>query len=493
MNYLRRPITSIVLYFPLIVCAQEFDWVYTNQGTSQTTSTSIALDADGYVYTVGTFSYRSVFGNVYGPGKRDFVVLEPYGSSSRDTFIQKLDPAGNLEWVNQIGNCKPRAISFDSENNMYLTGTFYDSVDFNPMLSEQFYLSSTKGRRRNADIFILKLTSDARFIWAKKIGSQGADLEPVMAIDHNNHVILAGRRGGKLAYDDQPASDEINEPLDDDFFICKIDSDGNIIWLNEYSGKRRDLIHAITVDLDGNIYATGFFSSNLDFNPGGQPKTLISTKGEKGYYSHDIFIIKLSEDGGLVWVKQFGGLESDSGQSITTDQENNIYVAGSYGKTVDFDAGKKEYYLTSKDQYDGFVQKMNPDGELIWATSMGGNNWDEYNGIHVDRQANVYATGYISGRATFETGQGEIELVTAGKKDAFIQKMNPNGSTAWVKRIGSTGNDEGVAIVSDADGNSYTHGFFNDKVDFDPGEGSFELVVGEITSGYDCFILKLKE
>ncbi|MDD1434596.1 SBBP repeat-containing protein, partial [Dolichospermum sp. ST_sed6] len=129
---------------------------------------------------------------------------------------------------------------------------------------------------------------------------------------------------------------------------------------------------------------------------------------------------------------------------------------------------------------------------VAWAKSFGSIYRDIPNSITVDSSGNVYTTGSSilnpGWTIDFDLGPGTSNVTSAGDDDVFIIKLNSDGSTAWVKRFGGTGNDFGVSIKLDSSGNIYTTGGFQGTVDFDPGTGTSNLTSA---GGLDVFISKL--
>src|SRR5262245_39586846 len=91
-----------------------------------------------------------------------------------------------------------------------------------------------------------------------------------------------------------------------------------------------------------------------------------------------------------------GGTISDQGRGIATDSAGNVYIAGSFEDTADFDPGPGSSELTSQGSFDMVVAKYSTNGVLLWARSMGGSDGDNGRAIAVDGSGNVYTTGEFS-------------------------------------------------------------------------------------------------
>ena len=192
----------------------------------------------------------------------------------------------------------------------------------------------------------------------------------------------------------------------------------------------------------------------------------------------------------LEWANSMGGSMDDEVYSIATDASGNVYTTGYFKDTVDFDPSSGVFNLISNGLSDIFIQKLDANGNFVWAKQMGGISTDKGVSISIDSIGNVYSTGYFQNTVDFDPSSSIFDLTTNGSYDIYIQKLDANGNFVWVKQIGGLGDgDNGKSITIDAGGNIYTTGSFQFTVDFDPGPGVFNL---SATSGYtNMFIQKL--
>ena len=261
-----------------------------------------------------------------------------------------------LQWAKSMGgayNVYAISIALDGSGNVYTTGSFEGTVDFNP--GAGFY-NLTSGIK---SIFISKLDAFGNFVWAKAMGAVSGD------------------------------------------------------------GQSR----SISLDASGNVYTTGSFMGTVDFDPGAGVANLTPS----GIY--DIFISKLDASGNFVWAKAMGGTGSESvGGSIALDGSGNVYTAGSFLGTVDFDPGAGLANLTSAGYGDIFISKLDASGNFVWANAMGGSGGEESYSIALDGSGNVYATGVFSDTADFDPGAGVANLTSAGGLDIFVAKYFQNST-----------------------------------------------------------------
>ncbi|QOI97356.1 MAG: gliding motility-associated C-terminal domain-containing protein [Flammeovirgaceae bacterium] len=260
----------------------------------------------------------------------------------------------------------------------------------------------------------------------------------------------------------------------------------NLEWAKNTAGPAYKESNGITIDPFGNVYIIGTFEGTADFDPG--PGLFLLTSVVN---SRDFFILKLDPNGHFVWAESFGGPDSDEGKAITTDAAGNVYVAGAFRGSANFDPDPSEpLLLNSFGNRDAFVAKYDDDGNLIWAKQLGGAEADYANDIKLDGLGNVLTTGYFGLLADFDPGTSVFPMTAVGFSDVFISKLNTNGDFIWAKSVGSPFYEYGYNIAVDPGENVLISGSFPGSVtiDFDPGPGNF-MVTG---SGSDnAFVLKL--
>ena len=414
-------------------------------GTNVDEGSSIVTDASGNIYTTGYF-----YGTVdFDPSAGTYNLTSAGGN---DIFISKLDASGNFVWAKQLGGTndeKGNSIVVDASGNIYTTGNFAGTVDFDPGAGT-FGLASTG----NYDIFISKLDASGYFVWAKKMGGTSSDYGYSITVDATGNVYTTGYFSGTVDFNpDNPDINVYNLTSygSIDIFISKLDASGNFVWAKQLGGTSTDIGYSIMVDLTGNVYTTGYFSSTADFDPGTGIYNLTSSGG-----SYDIFISKLGASGNFIWAKQLGGTSSDIGNSIALDAIGNVYTTGYFYGTADFDPGTGIYNLISAGSSDIFISKLDTSGNFVWAKKMGGTSDETGFSIAVDALGNVYSTGYFAGTADFEPGAGTNNLISAGSSDIFISKLDTSGNFVWAKKMGGTSTDQGNSIAVDANNNVIT-------------------------------------
>lgn len=182
------------------------------------------------------------------------------------------------------------------------------------------------------------------------------------------------------------------------------------------------------------------------------------------------------------WAKAAGGNGDDHAAAIAVDAAKNTYVTGYYVNTATFGS----INLTNAGSRDIFIARYDANGQVVWAQRAGGSGLDEGRGIALDGLGNVYVAGYFNNIAAFNTSPPAVNLSTAGGQDIFVAKYNSNGGLVWVKRFGSTLNDEAFAITASTTGEVSITGMFRGTVAF----GASNLTSSG-SSSLDMMLVKL--
>jgi hypothetical protein len=367
----------------------------------------------------------------------------------------------------------------DGYGNSYISGSFEKEVDFNYGVGNAIFESKGKG-----DAFVMKVSSTGSFIWARTFGGSGIDESLSLFADASGSIYFTGYFQDTIGFYPCTSIDPIVSSGGNDVFVGKMDVNGNFQWVKSFGGELNDVGNDIRVDADGNIYFLGTFEDQVDFNPGNGSDILVSN-GFK-----DVFLVKLDGSGNFLWAKSFGSSQSDSVNSFFLDVFGNIYISGSFQNTMDADPGNTVSMLNSTGGSDIFIQKLDYNGNFLWANSIGGVNDDQINSIYVDDLENIYVTGYFQDTVDFDPGSSVANLYSLGGSDCFIQKLSSDGSFLWAYSFGGKGQDFGTSLSVDGTNNIYSVGYFEDTINLDPGFQQNNFISN---GGSDFFVQKLRQ
>lgn len=190
------------------------------------------------------------------------------------------------------------------------------------------------------------------------------------------------------------------------------------------------------------------------------------------------------------WAKAMGSTGSNWGFGLTVDDGGNVISTGWFMGTVDFNPGAGTANRTSVGGEDVYVQKLEANGDFLWAVSFGGISSDRGYDITTDYLGNVYVSGNFTGTVDFDPGVGVFQRTAGGNWDAFVVKLDYLGNFVWARTFGGTGEDYGYAITYSDQGFVYTAGMFQNTVDFDPGT---PILQRSSAGGYDMYVHKMTE
>lgn len=239
----------------------------------------------------------------------------------------------------------------------------------------------------------------------------------------------------------------------------------------------------VRTDASGNIFLAGTFQGTVDLAPGTGLGPVVSNG------SRDVYVTKLNPDGSHAWTRTFGGAFEDSLESLVVDSSGNLFVAGSFGMTVDFDPTSGVDNRTSVGIRDGFLLKLNADGSYGWAKTFGGTDaHTSVLGICRDASGNLYLTGTFSKTVDFNPGAGaDTGTAPEGVFGIFVTRIHADGTYGWTRTMSGNSFARGVAVGADSAGNLYVTGHFYRTVDFNPGTGVQNL---SSSGDWDMFVAK---
>ncbi len=519
-------IPGILLCASLPAMAQKLDleWVTPVSGAGGSiNTTSIALDKEEHVYAVGVFK-----DSIEVPTKNGIQKIKAVSNNTNSLFILKTDPTGIIEWIKGIGGTMAMgaagnddwfSVVLDQNNNIYISGCYRGTVDFDPGPNQ--VLKTAKGQYANeANTFILKLNEDGQFVWVRTF--HGAlNTSNDMAIDEKSGTVcLTGFLEGKVEFNDGQGNSNVLSAVSVSrcIYIAKYDTAGNFVWTHGIGGQ--SAVQTVTtnqgrgvhIDAQGYVFVIGNFQDMADFDPGPDTANMRSYSPSM----RSIFILKLDASGSYVWSKAFGSTQQGSpaeGWRVVTDKKGNIYMTGFFQREAVFDpvgfasGNISNAIKAGSDGLSWFVSKLDSNGSYLWAKAFGRTTWpvqtDNGLGLQVDDRGDVYTSGYFSGKIYLDPDMNNSSrvLFQAGganySPEAFIVKLNTDGNYVWGRQFKSAtapGNTLAASIgrcIRLSPGNNlYAAGYFGGIVDFDP-SGTAHKINSANAAMPDGYILKL--
>lgn len=350
-------------------------------------------------------------------------------------------------------------LAFASDGSLYVTGEYRGAADFGG--------GARDAGGANASLGLFKLDASGNHVWSKGFGDPSPGL--LVAPGSHGHAVAATPSGGVVVVGEfagnvdfgggtlANAGPDTDAGAPDggvtlggcitgvadcahDVVVVSFAANGAHQWSRRFGAGGGDAARAVAVDPAGNVYVTGSFEGTVSF--GGDP---LVASGKS-----DVFALKLDANGNHVWSKRFGGVENETALAIAVDASGSVYLGGQYSGIALFGTTG----LVSKGPFDGFVARLDPSGDPLWAQRL------------------VSEQGFVSGLALVPGG----DVVLAGRfrtamnfgalggqksayaDDAFVARMTAAGGVTWVKAFGNDGLDYATAIAVSADGSIHLTG-----------------------------------
>jgi len=337
-------------------------------------------------------------------------------------------------------------VAVDSSDNIYITGTSSGT--------NVFGASVTSGTTE--DIFVVKLNSSGVVQWVYTAGGTGRDRGRKIALDSEGGIFVVGYYQNTVDFGNGNTTS--NGSFDS--FILKLNSSGNIEWVNSYGSTGNDLGRDLVVDSNDNVIMLGTFRGTVTFD---QYAPSIYTSND-----YDVFLIRLNKSG--IWQSTWRTENTGSAdaRALAIDSNNVTYLTGSFSGTVTF--GDNTY--TAANSNDLFIHKIDTYNNTHSTYTSNIDTTQKAKGISVDSSGNIYATGTFQNTVNFGGGN-----ITTSDKDIYLLKLNSSLAFQWVKRFavdnGEAGTALGTAVTVDEDGNVYSVGEIGGT--FDLGGGTQAL------------------
>ncbi|MCX7796168.1 MAG: hypothetical protein N2380_06585 [bacterium] len=282
----------------------------------------------------------------------------------------------------------------DEANDIYIDSEgYYIVVGYRDFLAED-----------GPNVYVLKIKESGDKVWEKIFGGKDFDCANSIIETLDKCYIIVGHTAsfGAGSYD---------------FYILKIDRNGNKLWEKIFGGKDVDMAVDVKNTPDGGNIIVG---STASFGSGG----------------FDIYVLKLDKNGKKIWEKVFGGKGDDIGNSIEMTSDGGFVIAGS----------STSFSLDNSDMY---LLKLDNNGNKIWEKTFGGEDADVARSICAISDGGYIIAGYTR---SFD----------AKGNDVYVIKLDKNYNKIWEKRFGKNEIDEANSIIETSDGGYIIGGYTGD-------------------------------
>jgi hypothetical protein len=333
-------------------------------------------------------------------------------------------------------------ICFDVDGNMYVTGTFRGSVDFDPSPGFAVLTGTDAGFSSTENTFILKFDSDSTLLWAKQFNN-GYNINNALAYDGDQGLYLSGMADPVVDFDPGSGS-ETAVPTSYGYYVCKLDTAGNFQWVRR--GRNGAGVNGIRANylsydhLNDAIVSGGYFVGNS-----------LEIADETGSVSGGItlpistarhfFTVSYSATGDLQWANTLAASSNSRLFDLNVDNQGNVLLGGRFNGALDMNPGTGSEIENSVGNVDGFLLKLDSQGNWVGHIIAEGTANTEVHEIGVDENDSIVIAISYTGDITLGTewGLGSAQTeTTVGLHDVMLVKMDNNFIASWYKKLGGT-------------------------------------------------------
>ncbi len=455
----KQSLVLVLLANAFIIYSQQLalDWVKELDVLQKVTLKDVAMDKDGNVYFTGYFQNTVDFSTEGSPYELTAVAYW-------EAFFAKYSPDLQLIWAKaliSLDESQGYQIKTDSYNNIYISGEFTEAVDINPGLGQTVVTSCLDNDEDfNDEIFVLKLNSDGEYLWHTSHGSCSSSLSySLLSIDQEDHLITLHKTSGigyslgkrnlneellwwKFLYYDQPLAmdtdsigniyliGEFNEITDfdpgdeeyllspignSDMYVVKLNPTGDFLWAkNIGSANANTYVEDLAISADQEVTILGQFIQATDFDPGPSGDTLLAS-GITNY------LLKLDANGDYLWSKAINS-NSTSPPKLDMDQNDNIYLWGTFLNTVDFDPGMDTFLLVGGIWANNYLLQLSSSGDFIAVNAFESPNSSKSIEILLNSSNEITTIGRFTNSIHLDPLCENNQITSAGQQ-YFVQKL----------------------------------------------------------------------
>lgn len=360
-------------------------------------------------------------------------------------------------------NERGHAMIADDAGNVYVTGSFNGTIDFDPGAGV-----ATLTATDTSDAFVAKYDATGGYVWAFRLGGAGSSPLPDQSsvgrgidIDATGSIVVTGQFAGSGDFDPGPGVATRTTTTNPQTFVAKYTGNGGFLWAFLLAGGGES---DVEFDPTGNVFVVGAFGGTVDFDPSSRTTTLKTI-------STSTYLAKYSPTGSFTWVRKLGASGKNADWrtypwGVSCDASGDVVLCGVFNGTTSLGKGN----VSSQGGEDLYVAKYSAAGGCIWAFALGGHNASD---VAVDATGDVYLTGAFAGTVDFDPGSGVAGLTASGATDIYLAKYSSAGAYQWALGVGGGTSHGEVArsVAVDGQNDVLISGHFAGTADFDPGSG----------------------
>jgi len=366
-----------------------------------------------------------------------------------------------------------------------LWGGFEGEVDFNP-ISDDYDEKSSAGDQ--SDAFMVAVSGDKEEVWSATLVGDGITTPKGMEFDPENNISLVGEFSGSVDCDDGDPTFVLDSKGELDAFIGRYDSEGGLIWAVGIGGDGDEVANDVAVNEAGDVFVTGAFSSDTNFDPESEAQHEATSPGGE----QDGYVLVLDIGGGYSWSVSFGGTDASvdraEGSQILLTPDGDPLIVGTFSGTVDFDStdGGEQTATASGDENIFIAVYDQDNGELVALTTFEGDLTAVPNDMAWDANGHLVIVGAFAGDLDLDPAVTEETVTAAGDLDGFVVTLDTDLDFVSGFAVGGDGSDHILSLAISEGNDLLIAGSFSDEMSLDE-----ETLISD-GSG-DCFAARLDD
>ncbi|MDB2587638.1 hypothetical protein N9Y02_06615 [Flavobacteriaceae bacterium] len=332
------------------------------------------------------------------------------GCKSDDEIPIITDPPaefnGTLAWVETFGGSgidQATAVVTTGDGAYMVVGSTY---------SNDGHFAGLKSTT-DADYFLMRVRPDGGVDWTKVYGGDDDELATGITKTSDGGYVLVGYSRSDNCFTGSNGGFH-------DYYILKVDGQGNEIWCQNFGYPGSDQAQDIIETREGDLMVTGFFDVSASGGQGNDDRENAGTLHGVGEY----WGIKLDADGQFFWKRYFGGSNNDRSYNVMQTNDGGFVLIGA-SESDDFDI------TDSKGSYDYWAVKLSVEGDLEWTRSFGGSEIDIAYDIATTLDGNFLIVG--------DARSNDQDVSTNyGNADIWLVAIDPQGNLIWEKSLGGS-------------------------------------------------------
>lgn len=336
-------------------------------------------------------------------------------------------------------------VAIDGDGNVIVVGYSNGAIDLG---------GGSVGQAGDYRCFVAKYSASGAHLWSHHYPGLGDAFCRTVTTDGAGNVYFAATLNGAIDFGGGQLS-AIGTNVTD-IVVAKLDPSGAHLWSQRYgSSSSSERVNAMVLDAQDRPLLVGRFDGYAEL--GGQ--------GLNSAGGTDALVLALNADGGVRWVRGFGGTGADYAGSVRASADGEIVVGGGFSETVDFGGGTFEGQGPS----DAYVLRLDSNGEHLASLGFGSQYWDWVTGVEFGPDGDIYLAATIMPELVGVPSSIEFAgqtLSSLGDEDQLVARLDPTLTPRWVTLHGGPDQDRASALALDASGNLTVAGFFGASADF---------------------------